>query len=103
MDLNEMTRKDFENLPLIEDDVVCDGLIFLPTKRKHESGYAMFHACPILEQKVLGKCEMDDIIHAGVDKDIVSVDCLYSSKLIRIQFTHYYKLKPALHWLEKGE
>lgn len=103
MDLNEMTRKDFENLPLIEDDVLCDGLILLPTKKKHESGYAMFYACPTLKQKVLGKCEMYDFFDVEIDKDLVKIDCLYASKLIRIQFHGVYSLISCLHWLEKGE
>ena len=103
MNLNKMTREDFENLPLIDDNVFCDGLIFLPTKRKNDSGYAMFYACPTFEQKVLGKCELHDVFDVRFNNDLAKIDCLYASKLIRLQFSNTYKLISWLHWLEKGE
>ena len=100
MDLNGMTRKDFENLPLIKENVLCDGLILLPTKRKHDSGYAMFYACPTFEGKVLGKCELYDIFNIIPKRDIVSIDCLFKSKLIRIFLCGNYTLNRWLHRLE---
>lgn len=103
MDLNEMTRKDFENLPLIKENILCNGLILLPTKRKHDSGYAMFYACPTFNEKVLGKCELYDVFKIGLKRDIVGVDCLFKSKLIRIFLGGNYTLKHLLHWLEQGE
>ena len=41
MNINDMTRKDFEALPHRKwnEEIICDNIIILPTKRKHDSGY----------------------------------------------------------------
>ena len=48
MDINEMTRKQFEELPLIDkfepDDV--DNIVLLPSRRHHDSGYNYYYVIP---------------------------------------------------------
>lgn len=103
-DLNEMTREDFEALPIIEENEIdCDGLILLPTKKKHESGYAIFYACPTLNGRVLGKVEAYDVFDIKFYRELAKIDCLYKSKLIRIFFGNNYKLNTWLHWLEQRQ
>lgn len=107
LNVNSMTRKDFMNLPCrewSEDIGKFTNLIILPTKHKHDSGFACmdfvacFHDSPICR---LSGCS--DVINIGgigapiLDnsfntlKASVNIDCLFKSKLLRL-FIHKYKL-----------
>jgi len=106
MDINEMTRKEFEAVPSREwnEDIgEFVSLVILPSRHIHDSGYRCmdFVACnkdgPI---KRLSGCS--DVIHIGgiggyntdcvpfpnkIDPTRWSIDCLPKSGLLRI-FTH---------------
>ena len=43
MDINNMTRQEFLDLPILEEyDVDCDSIVLLPTREHHDSGYNYF-------------------------------------------------------------
>jgi hypothetical protein len=110
--IEEMTRKEFEELPLRgwdEDIGKFDSLIILPTKRKHDSGFGAmdFVAC----KGTLPICRLSgcsDVIHLGgmLNREHLSdyswsIDCIYKSKLLRI-FYHRHELSvgPAISSFE---
>lgn len=111
LNIEEMTQKDFHNLPIRkwdEDIGKFDSLILLPTKRKHGSGFACmdFVACkgnnPICR---LSGCS--DVVHLGgflnqeAHNYSWSIDCIFKSKLLRI-FKYRYEISvgPSLSSFE---
>ena len=104
-DLNEMTRKDFAALPERKWNEVLDGIdsiVLIPSKKKHDSGYACFGYVAVKGDKAW-RCGGGDIIHidgiGGYGKDwltassgvpsMVSVkawniDCLVKSGYLRL-------------------
>lgn len=120
MDINKMTRKEFEALPnrqSFDSDVgEFDSLVMLPMKYKHDSGYRCmdFVACknnePIMR---LSGCS--DVIHidgiggygknwfekeGNVPRVVMakgwSIDCLGKSGLLRIFVTGGFKITCGL-------
>ena len=85
MDINEMTRKQFEELPYLDNDslYVADSVILLPTNRKHHSGYNYFIPILCYHSEALGKLSGYDVFDI-MDCRRVSIYCLHKSKLIRV-------------------
>lgn len=105
MDLNEMTRKDFENLPIINRNKTCDGFIILPTRRKHESGYFLFDIVPTLHCEPLGKFGVYDTNTLIINKkDIIMFEHLKKANLTHIWFrTTLFLAIPRYHSFEQLE
>jgi len=106
MNIDKMTRKQFEKLPHREwsEEVVCDSIIILPLKEMHDSGYRCMDFVAVKENKAI--CLLSggsDVIHidgiAGLGKDWLkkygsvprlippsewSIDCLPKSGLLRL-------------------
>lgn len=122
-DINEMTRKEFEELPSREDwseDVYADCLVILPKRRLHDSGYRCLDYVAVSKERMIRVAGCSDVMHidgiGGFGDDWMnkygtcpkavhpigwSVDCLKVSGLLRI-FAHAYKIKcgPALSSFE---
>lgn len=113
-DITKMNRKDFENLPLRTDwntEVLCDSLVILPTRRKHDSGYMCMDFVAVRKNEAICRVSgCSDVIHFNgiggygenwlekyntVPKEIPvidwNVDCLPCG-LLRV-FSHSYDLK----------
>lgn len=92
MDIEKMTKKQFEALPyvVIKDYynrfVEIDSIVLLPSKRLHDSGWRNYEIVPCLRREPLGKLHGYDtfsIYLTGI-KEKVGVDCLGKSGLMRI-------------------
>lgn len=105
MDIGEMKRTDFDDLPFRKnwaEEVVCDSIVILPTRRKHDSGYRVmdFVAC-LGNEPVCRLSGCSDVIHIdGIggfgwayhkkgDRQVLlprgwSIDCLWKSGLLRL-------------------
>lgn len=83
-DINEMTKKDFEALPVIKDYVVYNvtDVVFLPSRRNHESGYRNFEAVLLRNREPIGKCSLYDFFE--IRGEDCSFDCLKKSGLMRV-------------------
>ena len=104
-ELNEMTRKDFDTLPERKCNEVlegCDSIVIIPSRKKHDSGYACFGYIAV-KGDTAWKCGGGDVIHidgiGGYGKDWVTrnigvprmvdvkgwnIDCLMKSGYLRI-------------------
>ena len=109
MDINKMTRKQFEELPLIDkfepDDV--DNIVLLPSRRHHDSGYNYYYVIPCNKGKPLGICSGYDTfsIYMGGSYNRVGIDCLRGSGLMRIFLPpNEYEIRSLFHEIRhKGE
>lgn len=114
-DINDMTQKEFQALPLRKDwseEVMADALIILPTRRLHDSHFRCmdFVAC-VSKDLLLRLSGCSDVMHIdgiggfgykwleqyGTCPKAVrpigwSIDCLKTSGLLRI-FASSYKIK----------
>lgn len=106
MDVNQMSRKQFEKLPLLDkfqpDDV--DSIVLLPTKRHHDSGYNYYYVIPCKDRKPLGICSGYDTfsIYMNSNFNRVGIDCLRGSSLIRIFLPpNEYEIKSMFHEIRK--
>ncbi len=94
MDINKMTRKQFEALPYIYDmeDEKCfntrdvDSIVLIPTRRHDSSGYNIFEVVACYHWKPIGKCNGYDTFSIYMDSHFnrVGIDCLRGSSLMRI-------------------
>ena len=97
MNVSEMTRKGFEELPLREwnEEVIFDSLIILPGKARdlHDSGYRCMDFVAVLNKKPICRLSScSDVIHidgiGGVRRRLPftgwSIDCLPKSGLLRL-------------------
>ena len=107
MNIDEMTRKDFDKLPLIKrfnEEIIYDALIILPTRIIHDSGYRCMDFIAVRENKPICRLSgCSDVINiegiGGFGKDgsekyhacpkmippiAWSIDCLPKSGLLRI-------------------
>lgn len=109
MDINEMTRKQFEELDYFEDTlepIDVDSIVLLPTKKYHSSGFNMFYVIACNHHQVIGKCFDYDVFDIIMESHYnrVGVDCLCGSGLMRIFLpTNEYVIKPYLHQIVKKE
>lgn len=85
-ELNEMTKKEFEAVPYLDEgNYTFNSFILLPTRKVHESGYSMFNAILLMGNTILGKIADYDVVNLEInDKEYLGIDCLKKSKLIRI-------------------
>lgn len=113
MNVLEMTRKEFENLPEREwsKTVVCNSIIILPSKAKklHDSGYRCMDFIAVVKSKPI--CRLSghsDAIHidgiGGVRRLQLpsnwSIDCLPKSGLLRLWANTKIVCGPALSSFE---
>lgn len=111
------TRKEFEALPYREwnEEIVCDSLVILPTRRMHDSGFRCMDFVAIRGNKPICRCSgCSDVIHLGgiggnnyafnkqgiPKKTAWSIDCLKSSGLLRVFCDHKLVLGSALSSFE---
>ena len=86
-DINEMTRADFEALPQVNEDyVTVGGVVFLPTRKIHETGFRNF-ICVLIDEHhtPIGKCPAYDVFDFANTK-YITFDCLKKSGLMRAWF-----------------
>lgn len=86
MDINNMTKQQFLELPILEEEVDCDSIVLLPTKKHYDSGYNYFSVAICNENEVIGKTSLYDIfsVFTGKEKERIGIDCLRRSGLMRI-------------------
>lgn len=95
MDINNMSLKDFKNLPYKKDNKIIgkfDAIVILPTRKKHDSGYGCMEFVIVKNNIPLFRISgISDVIHIdgiGGMKNIGfpawSMDLLFKSKLIRL-------------------
>ena len=107
MDINEMSRKDFESVPLRKgwsDSVTFDCLIILPGRAKHDSGYRIMDFVAVRSGKAVCRLSgCSDVVHidgiGGYGKNWLekygtvpkllpirswNIDCLPKSGLLRL-------------------
>lgn len=112
MGINEMTRKDFDELPgrkKWDEEILCDGIIILPGRAKdmHDSGYRLMDFVAIKNSKPVCRLSgCSDVIHiGGIGGQNVSrswnIDCLPKSGLLRMWMNgHFIKVGAALSSFE---
>jgi hypothetical protein len=109
MDINKMTRKQFEELDYFQDTlkpIDVDSIVLLPTKRHHPSGYNIFFVIACNKNKPVGICYGYDTFSIIMESkwNRVGIDCLRGSGLMRIFLpTNEYVIKPYLHHIVKKE
>ena len=88
MDINKMTRKQFEELPYLDDfeNIDVDSIVLLPSKEHHDSGFNLYEVVACLRWKPIGKCYSDDTFSIFMEGKYnrVGIDCLRGSGLMRI-------------------
>jgi|TARA_Y100000310_G_scaffold221497_1_gene223068 hypothetical protein len=106
MTVDEMTRKDFEALPMREwnEDIgAFRSLVILPTRRIHDSGYVCmdFVAVDDNAEPICRLSECSDVVHIGGTSVLLgegplkvawSIDCMPKSKLLRLFTISQHKL-----------
>lgn len=113
MDILEMTRKEFEDLPLRKWDeiIICNGIIILPGKAKdlHDSGYRCMDFVAVQEGKPTCRLSgSSDVIHIeGIGgfrrlqhSSSWLIDCLPKSGLLRLRARTQIICGPALSSFE---
>lgn len=108
MDINKMTRKQFEELPYYKElhPVDVDSIILLPTRRKDSSGYRIYEVIGCLRSKVVCKLYGYDTFSIIMESkwNRVGIDCLIRSELMRIFLPpNEYQLCPILHQIVRKE
>jgi hypothetical protein len=107
MNISDMTRKQFDELPWREGwgkEIMCDSIVILPTRHKHESGFRCMDFVAVKENEPICRLSgCSDVIHidgiggygyqwyertGAVPKAIQpagwSIDCLPKSGLLRL-------------------
>ena len=89
MDIEKMTRKQFDALPMIEwnsPDICVDSLVLLPTRKHFGNGFNYYTIIPCQKGKPLGKIEYYDThsIWTCGNFERIGIDCLSKSGLMRI-------------------
>jgi hypothetical protein len=110
MNINDMTRKQFEAVPFREDwsaEVRCDEIVILPQRKMHDSGYRCMDFVAVKNGEPVCRLSGDsDVIHVdgigGFGRDWLthyghcpdsvppsawSIDCLPKSGLLRMWST----------------
>lgn len=109
MDINEMTKEQFLELPLLDDftNYDIDSIVLIPTN-PHDSGFRNFIVVGVNNWEPIGKCRNYDTFSLMLYNTTftrVGIDCLKKSKLMRIFLPqNAYKLDSMLHTIRnKGE
>ena len=108
MDINKMTRKQFEELPYLDDfndkqcfdSVEIDSIVLLPSRKHQDSGYNYFNVIACKGDKAIGKCSGYDSFSVYMDGKYnrAGIDCLRGSGLMRIFLPpDGYKLRSIFH------
>lgn len=102
MDINDMSRKQFEELPYLDDfeGIDVDSIVLLPSKRHHDSGYNIYEVVVCNERKAIGRCYGYDTFSIYMESNFnrVGIDCLRGSGLMRIFLPpNEYKAVPMFH------
>lgn len=116
MDINKMTRKQFEELPYLEayneskhsvEEIEVDSIVLLPSKKHDNSGYNLFEVVACKDDKPIGKVFGYDTFSIFMNDKCsrVGIDCLRGSSLMRIFLPRNdYMLKAIFHEIKhKGE
>jgi hypothetical protein len=108
MDINEMSRKQFEELPILEDfkKIKVDSIVLLPTRKHHPSGFNYYTVVACYGWEALGKCNMYDTFSIYISDGYgrVGIDCLRKSGLMRLFLPQAnYMLNPSMFTIRKGE
>ena len=108
MDINEMTRKQFEELDCFQgtETFDVDGIVLVSTKRHDPSGYNIFCVVACNNRKPIGICYGYDTFSIIMESkwNRVGIDCLRGSGLMRIFLPpNEYVIKPYLHQIVKKE
>lgn len=104
MNIHEMTKNDFNNLPIIEADKIenVDSIVILPTDKKWEEGnYLYFNIVPCVKDEPLGKLKKYDVFRNSKGINEFTIDILGTSKLTRMFFWNKYDIIPWAHLIEK--
>lgn len=113
MDINEMNRKQFEELPYLdkfEDHslryVGVDSIVLLPSRKHHDSGYNIYEVVACNRNRAIGRCYGYDTFSIYMESNFnrVGIDCLRGSGLMRIFLPpNEYVIKPYMHQIVKKE
>lgn len=108
MDINEMTRKQFEELDYLKsgEPIDVDSIVLLPTKRHDQSGYNIFFVVACNRNQPVGICYGYDTFSIIMESkwNRVGIDCLRGSGLMRIFLpTNEYAIDPWSHQIVKKE
>lgn len=105
MNINEMTRKQFEELKTLNclDRVRIDSLVLLPTRYRDSSGYNLFDIIACHRFQPIGKIGRYDTHSIIMESDWnkVGIDCLRKSSLMRIFLPDEYEIDIAFHTTQK--
>lgn len=106
MDINEMTRKQFEELPKLEyfKTYDCDSIVLLPSRLHHDSGFNCYTVIVCNKWNAVGKMDMYDTASIIMESKYnrVGIDCLRGSSLMRIFLPpNEYQANPAFHEIRK--
>ena len=109
-DINNMTRKEFEALPFIDEfdveEIEVDRIVLLPTRIHHDSGYNVYYVIACNNRKAIGKCSGYDTfsIFMSGDYNRVGIDCLRGSGLMSIFLpANEYKIISLFHEIRRKE
>ena len=111
MDINKMTRKQFEELPYLDEfkdhkfsSIEVDSIVLLPSRKHHDSGFNCYEVVLCNKWEAIGKCYGYDTfsIYMGNGFDRVGIDCLRGSGLMRIFLPrNEYKAVPIYHEIRR--
>lgn len=106
MDINKMTRKQFEELPYIDEmnGIDVDSIVLLPSKIHHDSGFNVYEVVICNKWTALGKCFGYDTFSIFMQGSYnrVGIDCLRGSGLMRIFLPpNEYYADPMFHQIRK--
>jgi len=106
--IENMTKKEFEALPFrghFNTPVICDSIVILPTRRKHNSGWGCMDFVACREEKAICRLSgCSDVMGMNCMTGISeveqlwalkgwSIDCLFKSKLLHLWSRHSYEIK----------
>lgn len=106
MDINYMSRKQFEELPYLDDfeSIDVDSIVLLPSKRHHDSGFNLYEVVACLGWKPIGKCYSYDTFSIFMEGKYnrVGIDCLRGSGLMRIFLpSNEYYIDTSFHQIRR--
>lgn len=106
MDINQMTRKQFEELPYVDEfkDIDVDSIVLLPSRKHHDSGFNYYNVILCNKWEAIGKCPRYDTFSIMMESNFnkVGIDCLRGSGLIRIFLPqNEYVAKSLFHKIER--
>lgn len=106
MDINNMTRKQFEELPYLDglERIDVDSIVLLPSKKHHDSGFNLYEVVACLGWKPIGKCYSYDTFSIFMEGKYnrVGIDCLRGSGLMRIFLpTNEYYIDTSFHQIKR--